>query len=377
MEKHSKLANRISSTSLMAADGKPRAMVIGVDLGDRTSRWACIDQETGAKLIEGTVKTTPKAFGEFFSALPACRVALEVGTHSPWASDAVKRCGHEVIVANPRNVKLISKSHRKNDKVDAETLARLARVDVQLLAPIRHRDAAAQADLAVVKARQAMVEMRTELVNRVRGMVKSFGARIAKCSTESFTEHAVPAIPDELKPALAPMLELLDEMNDKIHRYDMDLKQMAYDKYPVEFGRLNQVAGVGLVTSLAFILTLEDPTRFKRSRDVGGYLGMTPSQRDSGDSRPQLGISKHGDVPLRTLLVNCAHYILGPHGQDSALRRWGLKLCERGGANAKKRAVVAVARKLAVLLHRLWVSGERYEPLRGCAPAVAPEPVAA
>lgn len=378
MKKHSKVGSAVFGTAVSSMDGKPRELVIGLDLGDRKSQWACLDKETGVKLGAGSVSTTAKAMREQFSGLPKSRIAIEVGSHSRWVSGILKgECGHEVVVANPRNVKLIAQSKRKSDKVDAETLARLARADVQLLAPIQHRSAAAQADLAVVKARQLLVETRTSLINSVRGMVKSFGERILKCSSESFCKHAAPEIPAELLPALGLVLGAIEELNERIYRYDLDLKQMAANQYPIEFARLNQVEGVGPVTALAYILTLEDPGRFAKSRQVGSFLGMTPRQSDSGESRPQLRITKAGDMYLRQLLVNCAHYILGPHGKDSALRRWGLRLCARGGGNAKKRAVVAVARKLAVLLHRLWVGGARYEPLRGCPPATATQPAAA
>jgi len=122
----------------------------------------------------------------------------------------------------------------------------------------------------------------------------------------------------------------------------------------------------------SYVLTLDDPKRFRRSRDVGGFLGLRPKQRDSGQSQPQLRITKEGDPYLRKLLVQGAHYILGWRGPDTDLRRWGLKLAARGGKNAKKRAVVAVARKLAVLLHRIWVSGENYEPLRHSLPVPSP-----
>lgn len=133
--------------------------------------------------------------------------------------------------------------------------------------------------------------------------------------------------------------------------------------YP-EVALLKQVKGVGTLIGLTYILTLDDPHRFRRSRDAGCFLGLRPGRRNSGMSEPQMHISKEGDAYLRTLMVQGAHYILGPFGPDSDLRRWGLKLAERGGKNAKKRAVIAVARKLAVLLHKLWVSGEVYEPLR-------------
>src|SRR5260221_12670838 len=124
------------------------------------------------------------------------------------------------------------------------------------------------------------------------------------------------------------------------------------------------VKGVVTQMGLTYLLKIEDPFRFLKSREVGFFLGLRPGRRNSGESEPQKRISKEGDRYLRTMMVQGAHYILGPFGEDSDLRRWGLKLAERGGKNAKKRAVVAVARKLAGLLHRWWVSGEVTEPLR-------------
>jgi transposase len=152
--------------------------------------------------------------------------------------------------------------------------------------------------------------------------------------------------------------------------YDTRVEQIAKEVYP-EVARLKQVKGVGPLIALTYVLTLDNPCRFRRSRDVGCFVGLRPGRRNSGMSEPQLHISKEGDGYLRTLLVQGAHYILGPFGQDSDLRRWGLKLSERGGRNAKKRAVVAVARKLAVLLHKLWVSKEIYEALRNNRQAMA------
>ena len=164
-------------------------------------------------------------------------------------------------------------------------------------------------------------------------------------------------------------MHLAEELSDRIKVYDERIEKLGREKYE-HTELLRQVKGVGPLTSLAYVLTLENPDRFRKSRDVGAYLGLAPQQEDSGDSQPQLGISKAGDMMLRRLLVGSAQYILGPFGPDTDLRRQGLRLCERGGKNAKKRAAVAVARKLAVLLHRLWLSGEVYEPLRHGAPTV-------
>jgi transposase len=272
-------------------------------------------------------------------------------------------CGHEVLVANPRKLALITQNDSKDDPVDAELLARLGRVDPQLLSPIEHRGAQAQADLAVIRARDAVVAARTQLVNHVRGAVKSLGSRMGSCSTRSFAKQAALQLPADLRFALEPLLEVIRVMTEQINGYDRQIEDACREKYP-ETELLRQVTGVGAVTSLAFVLTLENPYRFARSRSVGSFLGLRPGQDKSGAQDPELRITKGGDRLLRRLLVGSAQYILGPFGPDCDLRRWGLKLASRGRKNAKKRAVVAVARKLAVLLHRLWAGSEVYEPLR-------------
>jgi transposase len=334
----------------------------GLDVGDRYTYVWVLDA-SGAVIDEGRVPTTPEALRRRFGAQPPMRLVLETGAHSPWISRLLAECGHEVLVANPRQVRLIAHSDSKSDRTDAETLARLGRLDPALLKPIRHRGADAQHDLALIRARDALVQARTQLVNHVRAAVKSFGARLPSCSTDSFPTRARTAIPEALGPTLGPVLDVIAAISQELSRYDRRVEALAVTRYP-ETTALRQVPGVGALTSLSYVLTLEDPARFPKSRAVGSYLGLRPKQRDSGESAPALRITKRGDTHLRRLLVGSAHYILGPFGPDSDLRRWGLTLAARGGKNAKKRAVVAVARKLAVLLHRLWVTGEVYEPLR-------------
>jgi transposase len=273
-------------------------------------------------------------------------------------------------VAHARNVRLIGESSRKDDQFDARTLARLARIDPGLLGPVRHRSAKAQIHLTVIRARAVLVSSRTALVNAARGLTKSYGQRLRKCGTEQINRESTNGISEELRDVLEPLLREIESLNERIAEYDRRIEHIAKEVYP-HVAVLKQIKGVGPLIALTFILTLDDPNRFRRSRDVGCFLGLRPGRRNSGMSEPQLHISKEGDRYLRTLLVQGAHYILGPFGQDSDLRRWGLRLAERGGKNAKKRAVVAVARKLAVLLHKLWVSGEVYEPLRNSRRAVA------
>jgi transposase len=359
----------LKPTSASQAEAGPRGelspnldrLTVGVDLGDQWSHY-CILGLQGETLSEGQLQTREAEVAEFFQALPPARVVMEVGTHSPWVQEIIAGEGHEVLVANPRLMEGSKRRKRKNDRIDAKKLARLGRVDPQSLHPIRHRSQEVRQDLVLLRARNAVVAARTELINATRGLVKSMGTRLPKCSSPSFGQKVKDAIPEKVREALLPLVQLADALSDCISSYDRKIEELASQKYG-HTKLLRQVKGVGPITALAYVLTLENPKHFAKSRDVGPYLGLVPKQEDSGESQPQLGISKTGDTMVRKLLVGSAQYILGPFGPDTDLRRYGLRLCDRGGKNAKKRAAVAVARKLAVLLHRLWVSGEVYEPL--------------
>jgi transposase len=307
-----KVSTAVIKQSRNISRAKP---TIGLDLGDRNS-WYCVLDEAGHIQVEQRVRTNAKALQEVFGAMPRSRIALEIGTHSPWISRLLSGLGHEVIVANARKVRLIGESRKKDDRLDAQTLARLARIDPELLYPVKHRSAQAQAE----------------------------------------------GLSPELQTALAPLLACIESVSEQIREYNDRIEKLAQESYP-QVALLKQIKGVGTLIALTFLLTLEDPHRFRKSRDVGCYLGLQPGRRNSGQSEPQMHISKEGDPYLRTLLVQGAQHILGPFGVDCDLRRWGLKLAERGGRNGKKRAIVATARKLAVLLHHLWVSGEVYQPL--------------
>ncbi len=337
-------------------------MTAGLDLGDKYSYLCLIDTQSGEVVEEGRLRTTPEALRRRFASEQPLRIAIETGTHSPWVSRVLEECDHEVVVANARKLRLIYANKRKTDEVDAENLARLARLDPKLLYPIEHRGEDSQAHMAIIRSRQALVGSRTQLVNHVRGAVKSFGARLPKCPARSFHKRASEHIPEAFLPALGPILEQIGSLTERIRDYERQLEAISKERYP-ETDLLRQVEGIGPLTALTFVLTLEDPYRFAKSRSVGAYLGLVPASEKSGDRDPQRRISKEGDEMLRKLLVGSAHYILGPFGSDSDLRRHGEKIASRGGKNAKKRAVVAVARKLAVLLHRLWITAEVYDPL--------------
>jgi transposase len=319
---------------------------------------------TGEVLEKGHVKTRPDKLERFFEHWRPSVVALEVGTHSPWVSRLATACGHETVVANPRKVASIYTADHKSDGRDSEQLARLARFDRKLLHPIRHRGPKTQVDLAGIRARDALVRARTAFVNHVRGAVKAVGARIPTgISTDGFGKKAKEHLPDELRPALEGLLDQIAMLTVQIRVLTRRIERRIQDEYP-EATRLMQVHGVGPITACSYVLTIEDPGRFDRSRDVGPYLGLVPRRASSGGRDPELRITKAGDRAVRRLLVQCAQHILYHPRADSDLRDWGLKLAARGKKNAKKRAIVAVARKLAVLLHRLWVSGQDYEPRR-------------
>ena len=335
-------------------------VTIGLDLGDRTSRTYEVHAD-GQCVGEATVRTTVAGLTQYCGARERCRVVLEVGTHSPWISRLLTDLGHEVIVANPSAMFAGRPRRRRNDRLDAEFLARQGRADVRLLYPITHRTVVAQRHLELLRARDQLVAGRTAFINHVLGAVKSWGARLSACSAEAFAARVATELPAELRSVLTPLLEVIADLTRRIKGADREVAQLAATAYPVAL-RLQQVSGVGPITSLAFVLLIEDPQRFAVSRDVGAYFGLVPRLDDSGDARPQLRISKAGDELGRRLLVSAAHYILGPFGPDCDLRRQGLALARRRGTNAKKRAAVAVARKLAVLLHHLWVSDVPYDP---------------
>lgn len=343
------------------------SMSTGIDLGDKFSVWVTLNA-LGEKVDSGKFRTDKEGLRKLLDGKERRLVVCEAGPHSPWVSEAVAGWGHEVLVADPRRLPIISQNDRKNDRNDAELLARLGRADAQLLCPVVHRGKQAQADLAVLQARDGLVRARTQLVNQVRSLIKLCGERAPSSSTASFEKKVRDMLPAELKPAVEGLLSIIEQLTAQIKEYDKRIEMMCSKSYP-ETELLRAVAGVGPITSLAFVLTIETPKRFPHSRQVGAYLGLTPRQDQSGGTERALGITKAGNKFLRKLLVQAAQYALGPFGPDCDLRRYGMKLAgpvdAKGKHNKrlKRRAVIAVARKLSVLLHYLWAHGVVYDPL--------------
>jgi transposase len=340
----------------------PTAQTIGLDIGDRFSHY-CVLGFDGEIAEEGRVRTTPEAIDRWFSSRSPVRVAVEVGTQANWIADLAGNAGHYVIVANPRKVRAIYENTDKCDRVDAQMLARLARSDPRLLHPVTPRDSQTRVTRSLLRSRDVLVRSRTKLINHVRGTLKIFGARVPKCSSGAMAKNAREQIPFQLRGSILPILDMIAELSRHIRFYDRRIEALARERYP-QSQLLQQVAGVGALTAVCYIVTICDPKRFRSSRTVGSFVGLRPGRSQSGQSDPQLRITKAGDRMLRRLLVTSAHYILGPFGPDTDLRRYGMRIASHGGKAAKKRAAVAVARKLAVLLHRLWLNAEVYQPLR-------------
>jgi transposase len=345
------------SQQMEASQANP-AMTVGLDMGDRYSHY-CLLNADGDVVEEGRMQSTEAALRRHFEGEPCLRIALECGTHSPWVSRLLKVLGHQVIVANARKIPAITGSESKNDKNDAEKLARFAAYDPKLLSPLKHRSLERQVDLNLIHVRATLVRARTMIVNALRGLIKSGGGRLPACSTESLPARAPAAIPPALSAVATPLVEQIALLNAQIAGMDKQIEKLAA-KYP-EIVLLRTVPGVGPIVAAAYVLTLDRPDAAS-NRSAGAFLGLRPAQSQSGDSDPQRRISKAGDRCLRSLLVQSAQYILGHFGADSELRRWGLRLAATGGKRGKKRAVVAVARKLAVILHSMWRNGQRFQP---------------
>jgi transposase len=351
------------STTAVVSNG----FILGLDLGDRKHQ-VCVLNQAGDIVHEGALLNTRPALAKLLVDYPHAIVAMEAGTHSPWISRFLTELGAQVMVANPRKLHAITRHERKCDRRDAQMLARLARVDPALLHPIAHGTAQAQHDLLGLKLRDALVRTRVNLINTVRFTLKSLGYPVRNPSSESFHQRVLQEIPAECAPVIQPLLNVLAQVTAEIKTLERTLVQHSRTHHPAT-QRLQQIPGVGPLTALGFVLKVGDPARFGRSRDVGAYLGLCPRRDQSGGTDKQLRISKCGDGLLRRLLVSGAHYILGPFGPACALRQYGQRLTGTGSAREKKRAVIAVARKLAVLLLSLWKHQTDYEPQRGLAAA--------
>jgi transposase len=337
--------------------------VVGLDIGDRRIEVCVIAMDDARVLRREKLATDRAVLEAWFARQPRSRVVMETGTHAPWIARAAAASGHEASVLDARRVKLITESARKTDRRDAHMLARIGRSELDLACPVHVRSLRTQQVRGMMRMRDALVRSRSMVINAVRGVSKTEGLRLPACSAESFARQAREAMPELVRAMAEPLLEAIERLTKSIREYDRQLETIAEVEHGETTQRLQQVPGVGTLTALALVLAVEDPRRFRDGRQMASYLGLTPRIAQSGEADPKLGISKEGDRYARRLLVSAGHYVL-ERGPDTDLKRWGLALEARWGPRTRKRAAVAVARKLAVLLRRLWISGAAYEPLR-------------
>lgn len=341
-------------------DRSLKRVTIGLDLGDKRHTY-CVLSAQGEVMKQGSLPNERTALASLHEGYPGATVIMECGTHSPWVSRFLQSLGLKVIVANPRKVRAIFQNERKSDDRDAELLARLGRADPKLLHPITHGSEEAQHDLLQIKLRDSLVRSRVSLITAVRFTLKSLGYRVSNPASERFHKTVGLELPPSCQELIAPMIAAIESLTARIKDLERSITRLATARYP-QAQRLQGITGVGPITSLYFVLKVGDPKRFSHGRDVGAYLGLCPRRDQSGAVDKQLRISKCGDGYLRRLLVSAAQYILGPFGRDSALRDYGMRLASSGSKRDKKRAVIAVARKLSVLMLGLWKSQSIYQP---------------
>lgn len=344
------------------------AAVCGIDLGSKHSELCLLDAD-GAVVERRRIRTSRRSFEEAFATLPPLRIAIETGSESNWVRRLLVSLGHSVTVADAKRVKIITDTYSKDDRRDAQRLAEILLRWPELLHGVQPRSLETETNRSLLTLRQSAVEARVKLIASARDVLKSHGEKLPNITSEAFARKVAALVPERLRQTLAPMLAAIEAVSEQIKIYDRRVEQLCEKRYAAATARMQSIKGVGPVTALAFTLELDNnAARLGSSRAAGALAGLRPKRRESGESKPEMSITKAGNRMLRKLLVQCAHYILG-RGDDSALRRWGLGLAARGGATkrAKRRAVVATARKLAVLLHVLWSRGEDFDPMRGIA----------
>jgi transposase len=340
-------------------------LTIGLDLGDNTFS-VCVLSNSGHIENEGTHPTNPDEVRALFESFRGrhVRVVFEVGSQSRWVQKLARECGIEdVIAADPRKLKLISQSLKKTDRRDAYILARAGQSLPELLSPVEHVSDEIFADRALLETRDLLVRNRTQIICRIRSLTKAHGGKLAACSPESFHRKVTEQIPEPMHFACKPLLQVLAALDQQISELEKSLCKLAKEKYPI-VAKLQDIPGVGIIIALSFVLSVGDPSRFEDTRQIGAYFGLTPRKKQSGNSNPQLGITKAGNGAMRKRLVLGAHCLIS-RGEDCGLKRWGIALCERGARSSKKRAVIALARKLAVVMLAVWKSGADFDPWRG------------
>lgn len=331
-------------------------LYVGLDVHQQMTEICGLD-DAGEVRVRARVKTRAPTLRRWFAHRAPLAICLEAGGSSPWVARLLQDLGHDVVVCHPRQIQLIAQSRKKTDRRDAELLARLLRADRALLHPVTVRSAVTQQGRAALAMRHTLVGARTRCMQSVRGVLRGFGFRVPRSTWGQLVERVQALeLPDGLPPLLAPLLTTITELTAQIAQLEQELAKIART-HPV-VPQLRAIPGIGPLSALAFVLAVEDPYRFRKSRDVASFLGLCPSIRASGETAHRGRITKEGDRLVRFLLGQAAHACVRST-RPSALRDWGLAVRARRGV---PKGATALARKLAVVMHRLWVTGAAYEP---------------
>lgn len=329
---------------------------VGIDVANKASA-ICVIDEQGEVVRRAEVATEVYELNKTLAGLDEARVVIESCPLAEWLAEVVEAGGHEAVIIDARAARHLVSSKKKTDARDAHTLAQLARTGWYNAVHRKSREA--RLLRSQLQARQGLVRTRKAMDSQVRGLLRAQGLRLGRVSAGEFAER-VRALAGERVPGLLPYLEPL------LSLYEQALVEARRLKRELERGsrrealrrRLQSVPGVGPLVSQVYVATVDEPGRFEHAEQVADYAGLTPRVSQSGESCYRGRITKEGDQLLRWHLVEAAHVLL-THGRDCRLKRWGLALQRRKGAG---KARVAVARKLAILLWRLWMTGERFEP---------------
>lgn len=338
---------------------------VGLDVSvEQTSM--CVVDDAGAVKYEGKVRTDPASLGRALSkhAADAERIGIEAGGSSSWLCRELRAQGFAVVHMEARHAhRALSMRLNKTDRNDARGLAELMRVG--WFKPAHAKSVEAHRTRSLLLARKRLIDTRRNLQNQIRNIVKTSGVMPGSTGGRGLARKVeVRCNKDAMLAAMCtPMLEVIGAICVQIKAYDRSLAQMARSDDTVK--RMMSVPGIGPLTALAFVSAIDDPHRFKRSSDVGAYLGLTPRRHQSGEMDWSGRISKQGDGLARTYLFEAASVAITRIDRWSTLKAWGLRLTKRIGS---RKARVAVARKLAVILHCIWVDGTEFEWTR---PAVA------
>ena len=323
----------------MPKNTQPRSSpTIGLDVGDRVTHVCVLDGQRGV-VQRSRCATRREALLSALAPYADARVILEAGSQSPWLAAALRKAGFAVQVADPRRVALISQDPRKTDRRDAEVLARLGSALPELIGSVHHRDERTQADVSVLRARDQVVAMRARVILQIRGLHKALGHRLPSSSAAAFRRRVLDEVAPLLRPAILPLLSVLEQLEVTIAEYDRQLAEMARTRYPAALA-LQQVHGVGPITSVAFVLTVDDPARFRSSRQVGSWLGLCPDQQD-WRRLPATTARAMRPLSARPLWPGLRPASLRPAAQSPRRRR--RHAARRGGSRPQARGAPAPA----------------------------------